>query len=899
MIEWRKQKKMDSFARGKTIGKPEVMGIPMIVNSNVWKYWIRTWSRTEKQQAHQFQPTRIPRIHIAFLGDLSAPFRILGIPRSFVVCSALMVWVAAGSSIPRVAVADDLRQVFTIEREEIESSGIPNVFDLLYERAGINTYGTNHSKLFGWSHTVVLLNGRPLPNVAVSYTLEALPLSAVERIEILKDNRAVSVGENAIGGAVNIVLRSDFEGTEIRTGIGRPGLKGGDSDHASLLWGGPLGKGHLMIGVDRIGNQQIIDADRRYSRAEYNRGGRTDFSNTVGVSDLGNTVFYQDNNGNLKSAELGNCDGEGYVKIQNPRDAVGDGCGFAYADISWQTERFERDGTFLIFDHPLGEDAEVYLEARYAMGNSLFRYAPSPDLLRFESSDPAFNTIISQLDASTAAEISSAGVLQLGHRFVGHGNRDWGWDIREHDVTLGMRGIFADGIGYDAYIRGYRQELDEASNTFVNGIEVRNQINDGKYDLTNPLSTDPVHQQAIADSSLEHTRIASTKRRSAGIELSGTINPFYGRDLDWTLGIEAEFRNLNNRFRYRDASDNQVEASDVLGSGGLPVSGERKRRSGFSEIVIPITKRWDVQVAGRFDSFNDAGTTRNHDISTRFQINDRLAIRGALSKGEAVPTIYAMNADPSTTHPYVSVNGSLLQVERTTSGNPNLKPYDTESFNLGFAYKLGAFEMNVDGFRVKQSDRPSVASTQSIINLYESSGAAGLPDGVMVNPEVADYTVTGPWANILSTATSGVDMRLRTGWQLGSVDYTLDTRWLRVTDSKSGEYGGLEQDSLNPRDRIHSSVRASIDSLTFGWSVTHNSKFKSNLVNDFYPSWTGHDISLTWRDALGVEGLVATGGVLNLTDEGPPTVPSSPGLIASSYDTRLGRTLFLTTKVSW
>lgn len=813
-----------------------------------------------------------------------------------VVRAVFLVVFAIAAFSPRPVAADDLRPVFTIDREELERSGITNALNLV-ARGGNNIYGLGRAAFLDTFSSVFLVNGRPVPNVAISYTLESLPVSAIERIEILPDSRVTTVGDNAFTGAVNIVLRSDFKGTEFRTGTIRPKLKGGDADHASLLWGGSLGAGHLMIGVDRARSQEILDADRDYSRALYNRNGPTEFSETVGVSYLGNTAFYLDGNGDLRSAALGDCEGGGYVRILNPGGATGEGCGFAYADISWQTHRFERDSILVDFNHPLGEDSEIYLEARHARAMTSFRFAPSPDALQFLNGSDTFNSVKTWLLNNRSIDISSSPVVLLGHRFIGHGNRDWGWDIRDRDATLGIRGTFTDGVDYDAYIRDYSHVVNETGNTFVNEAKIRELIRSGEYDVINPLA--PENADAIKDSSLLETRIASSRRRYAGFVLSGEVGPVLARRMDWRMGFETEDRALYNKFHYRDSSDNQIEESEVLGSGGRPVDGQRKRRSGFSEITVPVTDRWDVRIAGRLDDFSDAGTAGINDISTRYRLNDRTTLRASFSRGKAVPNLYVMYADPSTIHPYVSIPGAgRSQVKRTTSGNPNLRPYGVKTLNVGLTSKLGPFDVDLDRFTVEHTGRPTTLSTQAIINLHFSG--ANLPAGVEVrNPGLPSIEVVGPWLNIRSVKTSGVDLRLHSEWTVGAIDYSFDTRWLRITDAKSGVYGRLSKRPLVSRDRIHATVNASRGSLTASWNVHHNSKFKSSIVDDHYPSWTGHDISLTWRNALSVQGLVVTGGVLNVTDEGPPTVPSSPDLTAGSYDTRLGRSLFLTTRLSW
>ena len=76
----------------------------------------------------------------------------------------------------------------------------------------------------------------------------------------------------------------------------------------------------------------------------------------------------------------------------------------------------------------------------------------------------------------------------MSHRFVGHGNREWLTTLEEYDVTLGLEGQFADSIGYDAHLRYYRHDSLVDGNTFVSGSAIQRVIDEGRYDLVNPLS---------------------------------------------------------------------------------------------------------------------------------------------------------------------------------------------------------------------------------------------------------------------------------------------------------------------------------------------------------------------------------------------------------------------------
>ena len=83
---------------------------------------------------------------------------------------------------------------------------------------------------------LVLLNGRRLPvnalydatGAGAAVDVNMIPLSAIERIEILKDGGSAIYGADAVAGVVNFITRKDFQGIEI---TGRYGISGhGDGE---------------------------------------------------------------------------------------------------------------------------------------------------------------------------------------------------------------------------------------------------------------------------------------------------------------------------------------------------------------------------------------------------------------------------------------------------------------------------------------------------------------------------------------------------------------------------------------------------------------------------------------------------------------------------------------------
>ena len=102
--------------------------------------------------------------------------------------------------------------------------------------------------------TVVLLNGRRLPNSGLgadaSVDLNTLPMSFIERVEVLASGASAAFGADAVGGVVNIVTRRANRGLEL-SGT-RTITERGD---------GEIVTGQAAIGFDLLGGTWSLGLD--------------------------------------------------------------------------------------------------------------------------------------------------------------------------------------------------------------------------------------------------------------------------------------------------------------------------------------------------------------------------------------------------------------------------------------------------------------------------------------------------------------------------------------------------------------------------------------------------------------------------------------------------------------
>ena len=173
-----------------------------------------------------------------------------------------------GSSIRRVE-AEGALPVTVVTREEIARTGALNTEQLLQQTvsalstiqgvnlatgAGLSTYGQTSVSLrgLGPARTLILVNGRRLAPFAgddgAAVNVNSIPVSAIERIEVLRDGASAIYGSDAIAGVVNFILTKDYTGVEVGGQYGAPTRSGGGDSwdvHAVAGWG-VLGTGPLQ-----------------------------------------------------------------------------------------------------------------------------------------------------------------------------------------------------------------------------------------------------------------------------------------------------------------------------------------------------------------------------------------------------------------------------------------------------------------------------------------------------------------------------------------------------------------------------------------------------------------------------------------------------------------------------
>lgn len=195
-----------------------------------------------------------------------------------------------GSNI-RDAIGGGASPVIVIDREAIDRTGVASLqqlFEKLPQNFGGGANGANVGNLgvdrdtgnnfgqgnainlrgLGTGTTLTLINGhRVTSSNRYQYVdISLIPLSAIERVEILTDGASAIYGTDAVGGVVNIVLRRDFTGYETSLRYGSVTRANMDEYQASQSAGWSWEGGHLMASYEFLKQGNLAAVDKDFSR---------------------------------------------------------------------------------------------------------------------------------------------------------------------------------------------------------------------------------------------------------------------------------------------------------------------------------------------------------------------------------------------------------------------------------------------------------------------------------------------------------------------------------------------------------------------------------------------------------------------------------------------------------
>lgn len=778
-----------------------------------------------------------------------------------------------GSHIKRTDMEGSL-PVTVITRATIEQSGKNSVADIIRDTT-FNSFGSFRPQSgssaqsvaevdlrgLGSGRTLVLIDGHrapKAPSTGSSNDLNAIPLAAVERVEILSDGASAVYGSDAIGGVINIITRKDFNGAELT--VGQSDLdkyKGGSGKQGSVVFGASSDKGHVLGGVSW--NKRDITYAREFP-----------WSN-VGQSVYGNNFVDPDTGEIIGGAQNYGPDGAG-CSDPNFVAAADGNCYFNYAAVSADEAATENRSLFLKGTYNINDDWSVFMDSSVARVTSFGRYAPVPDYVTISADSP--NNPFGR-------------TINLAHRYAALGNRDNNIENNNYDVLVGAQGNIG-GVAVDFGIRRNEDRYIELGRNYLVRAIATSYINSGEYDIYHPNDNPADVLNAMkATTSRDSTFGQDEMYANATFDLfdmdAGTVQ----------LAVGGEWR----RETYVDTYDSLSEAGQIGGSSGNSAGGGRIARAAYFETLIPLTEKLELDVAGRYDSYSDYGSDFSPKVSFRWSAMDGFVLRGSYGEGFRAPTLDILTqktafsadtvSDPDTCTALGNAADCNVQIDAYRLANPSLQSETSKQYSLGFAWQpKDWFNMTLDYYNIQIDNRINFFSAQDLINKEQAGDP--IPPGLGVyrfsSNNRINYIDTG-YGNQGTLKTSGIDTNFRTNFDLGDFGYLKNQLQVSYVDKYTIDGGrNLVNDPGTPQMRMSLQNVYNIADFEIAYNINYIDSTAYDVESGgkqvgSTPSFTTHDLQVTYNTSW--KGKISV-GVNNMFDRDPPLNPNN--VYGRAYD---------------
>lgn len=640
--------------------------------------------------------------------------------------------------------------VRVITNEEIRATGASSVIELLGDlpqlSGGTGTFSTANSgarqgdtpvgaaglslRGLGAASTLTLINGRRVQvssfaNGSESFIdVNAIPFTAIDRVEVLGSGASAIYGADAVAGVVNIILREDFDGAEARLFYSNTTRKTDEArGSASATWGRRFEGGNAMIVADYFRRNALYDRDREFSAVEQRPSEQGTFPS-----------FNLDPNLDRPDLVEAGCPDE-----QFDVGRFGEFCELNLNAFTTQVPQTERVGMVGTLNFDLGGNRTWFNEAMVSRNRSSANSPPAPwsgiDVALNQPNIPAelqqrFDEVIEELDG-----------FGLDPRL-----RAWGrfpdartLTNRSENLRLlsGVRGYWGEWDWESAVNVGYNRNRQRGTAGIINVARFEAALfgelcPDGSTNCSpganglwyNPFGGQAMNSRQVLDL-LEEDVPRDGNSRLAGVDFNMS-----GRLFDTAHG--PAMLSAGAEMRYERVEDNPSELAQadpdnnfevpVFGFGSTQAEASRSQSSAYGELFLPVLDTVDLHLAGRLDHYTEFGTDFNPKIAARWQPAESFLVRGSWGTSFRAPSLAQTGAGLTLSSGALPCSEESEFFETFCDGftgddfylseifgNPDLRAETSEAINLGFSWDvLPDTNITADYWSFNHSDLVSI-----------------------------------------------------------------------------------------------------------------------------------------------------------------------------------------------
>lgn len=652
--------------------------------------------------------------------------------------------------------------VFSIDREDIQRTGITDVGDLLRQLpaagASLNLSNNNggnggisvNLRNLGSQRVLLLVNGkRWVTGIQGNADLTNIPITIIERIDVLKDGASAIYGSDAIAGVINIITRSDFEGVEASAYYGETSEGDGGRQNFNIAMGTTSDRGSVFFNAEYTKNEPIFAGDRDISALpQFGTG------NTRGSAGTPQGRFLiivppgtDTSNGpaclNRWGPGVTDCSttpGSNGFNSPNDPDLIPftNDTRFNFAPDNYLVTPQERTSVYVQGKYQLTDNISVNSEVLFNRRESSQLLAPEPLFIGIGNGSRPGKDIIDIGGQNPfnpfGADIPGSYIYLIGRRMVEIGNRITNNRVDTFYYGLGFEGYIDAGTGWD-WSANYSLGENDIVNRSQGNLFLPNVVRGLSNNCVN--GNDPgcvpfnifggagtITQAMIDFVTFDGTSNAQNKLITYSGVVSSEIAELPAGPLGFALGYE--FRRTSSF----SAPDFVVQSGQSSGNRILPTKGAYTVDEFFVEFNVPLlsgvtgAQVLEFSAAARYSDYDLFGGSTNGKLGIRWKPIDDLLVRATYSEGLRAPNVFELfsgggDSFPTIADPCIGVDtnddgvpdtnpndvagqqGSLPgcaglpatlsqvnpQIRITTGSNANLTPEASESFTLGLVYE--------------------------------------------------------------------------------------------------------------------------------------------------------------------------------------------------------------------
>lgn len=712
-------------------------------------------------------------------------------------------------------------------------------------------------------HTTSLINiNGTFGKGSVGTDLNAIPTSAIKKIEILRDGAAAQYGSDAIAGVINIVLEDQIAALNASVTTGghasknSEGAMDGETIQANVNFGLPLSdKGGFI-----------------------NFSGSYDFRNPINrQKEFTGVIFNDYNNPDLYP----NPTGADITEEELARR------GLTRADFVSRIGQAKAQGGSVAFNSviPMAGGGEFYAFGglNYRNGESgAFRRQPAQITQNISSIYPlGFLPLIvtDNIDQSFAVGIRG----KLANWNTDFSNT-YGKNIIDFSTVNSLNASLLDASPTSFEDGGYRF----AQNT--TNLDFNRDFEDVLSNLNVAFGLEHRYENYQIVEGAENSYTDYGKARQIGVDADG--NPILIPDP------------RGNVQTLQAANGNNYASGAQSFPGFRPenvVNAKRTSVGLYTDLALDVSPQWLIDGALRFENYSDFGSTLNWKLATRYKIGDDWALRAAASTGFRAPSLHQRYFSATSS---LFVDGEIINSGTFTNdsrpakllGIPELKQETSNSYSVGLTGNMGKFKVTVDGYFIRIDNRIVYTGNFSGSNAPEAS-AQDREIYTLLN--LANASTARFFANAIDTETKGLDVVLTYTDNLGQGRLRADLSGTFVKTAVVGDIhsspllAGKENIYFDRASRVYfeSAVPRVKGNLTLNYGLDKWNFFLRNVyfgpvdaatnVEANYETYSGKlitDLAVSYDLS---QSLKATVGTNNLFDIYPDR--TNPGNMGAGY----------------